>query len=69
MGARIPFASMLPTRDYVDWLFQCADWQVRELQMITTVEEGASIVLPTQDDFPSMPHSKGTRWSRTTSRS
>jgi hypothetical protein len=39
-------------RDFVDWLFETAEWEIRWLDILPTVESGATIVLPTEDDFP-----------------
>lgn len=43
---------MLPRKEFVDWLFECAEWEIRDLGMSRSIDEGATIVLPTEDDFP-----------------
>lgn len=43
---------MAPEREFVDWLFETAEWAIRWLHILPTVESGATIVLPRDDDFP-----------------
>jgi hypothetical protein len=43
---------MVPSDEYLEWLFATAEWQIDALGMTRTVPEGAKIVLPTAEDFP-----------------
>jgi hypothetical protein len=50
---------MIPSADFIDWLLEAARWEVEHLSMTVSIEDGASIVLPTETDFPIDPSLEG----------